>query len=155
MNTPSTENAEPTKPVADPLASLVGTGPETVARRKDIGELHKRLVAMITTVGTGFGEAEAARIERDRAVLSSRLDDVERAVNSMEGALRIELEPMLRSIVADATAQRQSRIGTKILKFLGLGVIFGGGLVVGGIFAAEVLQIKDLGVGFLTRFMGN
>lgn len=99
---------EPAKDLGLPglLAALM-EGENALAKRKDIGELHKRLITALTTMNNGLSEAQAMRVTEDRKQISEKLEEVERAINSMEGALRIELEPMLRNILIDATEQSQ------------------------------------------------
>lgn len=90
------------------LLSALTDGENALAKRKDIGELHKRMITALTTMNSGLSEAQAMRVAEDRKQISEKLDEVERAINSMEGALRIELEPMLRNILIDATEQSHS-----------------------------------------------
>lgn len=87
------------------LLQLLTTGEDALARRKDLTELHKRIVSMFTTLNQGLVESQAAKAAEDRTHLVQRLDQIERAVNGMEGALRIELEPLIRNIVAAAVSR--------------------------------------------------
>lgn len=91
------------QPAADMRALVVALtqGENALARRKDLGEMHKRLIAHLSQTSEGRLEAGAAQSAEDRAAILLRLDQVERAVNSMEGALRIELEPMLRATLQE------------------------------------------------------
>ena len=106
---------------ADPFAAIGGagtievelrkfyaqltTGDDALAKRKDLTELHKRIVAMFTTLNQGLVDSQAAKALEDRTQLIERLDHVERAVNSMEGALRIELEPLVTNIVTSVVSK--------------------------------------------------
>lgn len=139
FNTPHV-SPRPASPALDPalakdigMAGLLATlleGENAVAKRKDIGELHKRLITALTTMNSGLSEAQAMRVAEDRKQISEKLEEVERAINSMEGALRIELEPMLRNILIDATEQSHPQkrslprvaISTIAIFTLGLGL---------------------------------
>ncbi len=87
------------------LLTRLTTGEDALAKRKDLTELHKRIVTMFTTLNQGLVDTQAAKAQEDRAQLVQRLDQVERAVNSMEGALRIELEPLILNIVTAAATK--------------------------------------------------
>ncbi len=114
-----------------------------LARRRDLGEMHKRLVAMVTTLNQGLGDAQIAKAAADRAELGQRLDQMERAVNSMDGALRIELEPILRTIVTDAvSANNTPRNRQPVSVFLSL-VVFIAGIALGAIYAPEIKDISN------------
>ncbi|MEM1100302.1 MAG: hypothetical protein AAGH73_02075, partial [Pseudomonadota bacterium] len=82
------------------------TGDAALARRSDLGELNTRIVRMFETLKKGVGEMYVAKAEADRLMLSERIDTLEDAVNRMEGALRIELEPVLRGAVAQVMAEQ-------------------------------------------------
>ncbi|MFC2968695.1 hypothetical protein [Acidimangrovimonas pyrenivorans] len=136
-NAKKPEVARP-KSEIEALRQALMQGDEALARRRDIGELHKRIVNMITTLNQGLDEKQAARFAEDKAHFVARLEQIERAVNSMEGALRVELEPLLHSMVERAVESRGTARPAKAriaLQWLAAGVV---GLVVGLGFSTEI-----------------
>lgn len=109
-------------------------GETALARRRDIGELHRRLLSAIGPA------AEEAR------PLLNRLDSVEKSINSMEGALRIELEPMLRAIIDEAVEKRIARPAFSAGRTLLAAGLFVAGLMAGMLFAPQIegfSQVSD------------
>ncbi|MGR3762480.1 hypothetical protein ACUXV3_20460 (plasmid) [Roseobacteraceae bacterium NS-SX3] len=90
------------------IAALLRGGEAPLAARGDLVELHNRIARMFTTLNEGLGEMQAQKAAADRQALAGRLDTLEAAVNRMEGALRIEFEPVLKAAVSEALA-RQAR----------------------------------------------
>ena len=82
-------------------------GPDAppLAAQADLVALHKRIAEMFATLNEGLGAQAERKAAADRAALSTRIDQLEEAVNRMEGALRIEFEPVLKATVAEALAQ--------------------------------------------------
>ena len=112
MNQANRKPAEPVMPVPDQqsegteaLIERLTTGETAVAQRRDLGELHKRLVTMITSMTEGLGEAQAKRDQRHEGAIGERFEALEHAVNGLESALRIELEPMIARSVAEVSGQ--------------------------------------------------
>lgn len=133
--TPPPADTAPPKDLGLPgLLAAMMEGENALAKRKDIGELHKRLIAALTTMNSGLSEAQAMRVAEDRKQISEKLEEVERAINSMEGALRIELEPMLRNILIDATEQHHAPKRSFSRKFMSLSFVFSAGLFFGSIY---------------------
>ncbi|MGB8814201.1 MAG: hypothetical protein WCC57_13570 [Paracoccaceae bacterium] len=123
------------------LKALLMEGENALAKRKDIGELHKRIITALTTLNQGLGEAQAMRVAEDRTQLIAKLDEVERAINSMEGALRIELEPMLRNIVHEAAEQLDAR-PRRLWRMSSIAAVFFAiGLAVGAFYAQSIVQL--------------
>ncbi len=110
------------------LAAHLRGGPQPLGTRGDLIELHKRITGMFATLNEGLGEMYAQKAEADRRALSARMDTLEEAVNRMEGALRIELEPVLRDsfakVLAKDTAARRRSLGQRLKR----GITKGGGL---------------------------
>ncbi len=77
------------------LAAALGKGETAVARRRDLAELLRRTIVALDERGAG---AEAAR--------SARFDRLEQRIDSVEGALRIELAPMIGRILSEELASR-------------------------------------------------
>jgi len=88
------------------LQRALVTGEGALARRSDLVNMHSSVVKLFETLNQGVGEMYVAKAEKDRSALSARIDGLEEAVNRMEGALRIELEPVLRAAMADVVAQQ-------------------------------------------------
>ncbi|MEX0309020.1 MAG: hypothetical protein AB3N17_02120 [Tateyamaria sp.] len=86
-------------------AALVD-GEHAIARQKDMIELHKRIVAMFTTLNSGLGEQQSKKAEKDREILVAKLDEMGRAVNGMEAAFRIEMAPVLEQMFVNALETR-------------------------------------------------
>jgi hypothetical protein len=78
-------------------------GDQALARRKDLGEMYKRIVAMLTTLETGLSERQTARADQERSAMSERLDQIERSVNGVEGVLRIEMDQLIRRAIGDSS----------------------------------------------------
>ncbi|MEX0301551.1 MAG: hypothetical protein AB3N24_03930 [Leisingera sp.] len=87
------------------IATALREGQAPLAAQADLVALHKRIAEMFTTLNQGLGEQAAQKAAADRAALTARIDHLEEAVNRMEGALRIEFEPVLKAAVAEALAQ--------------------------------------------------
>ncbi|WP_371054958.1 hypothetical protein [Rhodosalinus sp. K401] len=114
--------------------ALVSDSNAPLARRGDLVELHNRFVKLFETLNEGLGEAQARKAADDRAAITERLEVMEDAVNRMEGALRIEFEPVLRAALRDVVAEqnrpkrRPVRATLRVAVLLGLGVALGAAL---------------------------
>ncbi|AHD12115.1 hypothetical protein [Phaeobacter gallaeciensis] len=130
----------------DQLAAHLRSGPQPLGTRSDLIELHKRITGMFATLNEGLGEMYTQKAEADRKALSARMDALEEAVNRMEGALRIELEPVLRDSFAkvlakDTAARRRSlrqRLQRGITKGGGLALILALGLAAGTLYHSRI-----------------
>ncbi|APG49388.1 MULTISPECIES: hypothetical protein [Phaeobacter] len=109
----------------DQLAAHLRGGSQPLAGRGDLIELHKRITAMFATLNDGLGEMYTQKAAADRKALNARIDTLEEAVNRMEGALRIELEPVLRKSFAKVIAE-QSNTGRGLRQRLAGAVSRGG-----------------------------
>jgi hypothetical protein len=125
------------------LLAQLTKGEEALARRKDLTELHKRVVTMFTTLNQGLAEGQAAKAQEDRQQLVARLDAIERGVNGMEGALRIELEPLVRNIVA-ASFSKIDRTGRgNSMHPVWKGLILCGAIAMGAYFSDPILAFAQ------------
>ncbi|UWR82361.1 hypothetical protein K4K97_18700 (plasmid) [Phaeobacter inhibens] len=128
------------------LAAHLRGGPQPLGTRGDLIELHKRITGMFATLNDGLGAMYTQKAEADRKALSARMDALEDAVNRMEGALRIELEPVLRDSFAkvlakDTAARRRSpgqRLKRGITKGGGLALILALGLAAGTLYHSRI-----------------
>jgi len=111
------ENTDTSGPNAasDPLKT---DSHDQVATRRDLIELHKRMVDMFKTLSTGLTALTTEKAEKDRATLSARIDEMERSLNTMEGMVRIEMVPQFRTVLNEALEERDigssSRLGQRI-----------------------------------------
>lgn len=88
------------------LKTALIAGDDPMAKRSDLVAMHKRLVEMNTTLGQGLNEAMAKQADATRKSVDGRIGNLEKSVNSIEGALRIELAPLLDRMVAEAVEAR-------------------------------------------------
>ncbi|KIC22144.1 hypothetical protein [Leisingera sp. ANG-Vp] len=86
------------------IAAALRKGDTPLAAQEDLVALHKRIVDLFATLNEGLGARHSRKAAEDRAALTARIDELEAAVNRMEGALRIEFEPVLKAAVAEALA---------------------------------------------------
>ncbi|MFX0543664.1 hypothetical protein ACEWPM_018455 [Roseovarius sp. S4756] len=125
-----------------------------LARRGDLTELHKRIVQMLQTLSQAVGETITKKGADDRKELTARIDTLEDAVNRMEGALRIEFEPVLRKAMADVVAERampKRRLGRQMFW---TGVILTAGLALGVAFHTELSGLAKQIVSVLSTALG-
>ena len=105
---PETDPDQPprlTESVLAQIAAAMRQGEAPLAARDDLVALHNRIAEMFTTLNDGLGAQYTGKAEADRTALSARIDQLETAVNRMEGALRIEFEPVLKAALTEALAQ--------------------------------------------------
>lgn len=80
-------------PESRALLRVLTEGDMALARRKDLGELLRRLQAAQSSIPAG-----------EPALAQDRLDRLEGSLNRIDGALRIELAPILKAAVQDGLA---------------------------------------------------
>lgn len=100
------------------LAAALGKGETAVARRRDLAELLRRTTAAL--------DDRAASADATRA---ARFDLLERRLDSVEGALRIELAPMIGRLLSDELAARPAGHQTRHGLGLGLALAFAAGVL--------------------------
>lgn len=98
------------------LAAALGKGETAVARRRDLAELLRRTTTALDERATS---AEAAR--------AARFDRLDRRLDSVEGALRIELAPMIGRLLSEALATRPAPHRTR--QGLALALAFAAGVL--------------------------
>ena len=146
----ATHTSQPAEPSSQPslgpadlrlLNQLLHGGDRPLAERADLVELHKRILTMFTTLNEGLGETQDRKAAQDRAALGARIDDLEAAVNRMEGALRIEMEPVLRDsfarVIAE-TARPQRSWWDRLGRAGALALLLGAGLTLGTLYHGEL-----------------
>lgn len=140
---PAAQSSQPSLGPADLrlLNQLLHGGDRPLAERADLVELHKRILTMFTTLNEGLGETQDRKAAQDRAALGARIDDLEAAVNRMEGALRIEMEPVLRDsfarVIAE-TARPQRSWWDRLGRAGALALLLGAGLTLGALYHGEL-----------------
>jgi len=125
---------------------------EKVARQRDIAELHKRMVQMFTTLNEGLTATALAKAAKDREELCARLDKTELAVNSMEGLLRIEFAPQIRTLIHEEMDdhRRQQKTGWRPFFFwLSSSAAF---LVAGTVFNTELTEFYNFLSTYILQF---
>lgn len=133
------ESAAPQKPTLTTADALLVhralmSQDNGLARRSDLTELHKRIVQMIQTLAEGLGDSIAKKTAKDRNELTLRIDVLEESVNRMEGALRIEFEPVLRAAMRDVMAEQAAPKRHLGRKLAWTGIVLAAGLVAGTVF---------------------
>lgn len=113
-------------------------GEDSLAKRKDIGEMHKRIVAMFTTLNQGLAASQDKKAADDRTALERRLEAMERSVDNMEGALRIELPPMLQEMVIEATSAKISGREVLTSRTVMWAIVFCSGMAMGSLFSTNI-----------------
>lgn len=124
----------------------LGQGLSGFARQGDIVELHKR-------IGEKFEKLppEIFALGQDhRESVLARIDALETSLNSLEAALRIELPPLLTRTITEATQQAAPRRRGVSLKFLLVLLFAGGGLILGAIYHAPIMEILTRLPGYLS-----
>jgi hypothetical protein len=120
------------------LQRLLSEGDAALARRSDVIELHKRIIKLFETLNQGVGDMYVAKAEQDRSMLSTRIDGLEDAVNRMEGALRIEFEPVLRQTLSQVVAEQNGVQPARRGRGLWIMTVLIAGLALGSVFHAQI-----------------
>ena len=118
-----------------PSQSQAGDEP---ALKRDLVELHRRIVTMFTTLNKGLAEGSERKAAEDRAEITARLDRMEEAVNKMEGILRIEMAPQIRAIVQEELEDQRLTVPSVRMVWLGRMLMLGGALAFGVVFADQI-----------------
>ncbi len=113
-------------------------GEDSLAKRKDIGEMHKRIVAMFATLNQGLAESQDKKAADDRIAIERRLEAMERSIDTMEGALRIELPPMLQEMVIEVAAARNSGRAMPTSRIVMWTVVFCIGMAIGSFLPTSI-----------------
>lgn len=150
--------AAPAKPAPDPKTRTVprpllsasdvqllqeglAAGRQPMATRRDLVELNKRLVEMLTTLNAGLSEQQTRKAEDDRRELSAKLEEMEQAVNAMEGLLRIELAPQFRMMLNESFEDHFPRRRAAWRTWAGAAAAALAGVAVGVNFSPELQQL--------------
>ncbi|THH38492.1 hypothetical protein E4Z66_02675 [Aliishimia ponticola] len=119
------------------------------ATRQDLIELHSRMVTMFKTLNHGLGEMAMKTAERDRKELCDRIEIVEKSLDSVEAALRVELTPQIQSILRSELTASPAKKGGNIFRMVS-GVVVAIALVVAGsVFSADIQPLTSSATGYL------
>ncbi|GGA12388.1 hypothetical protein [Neptunicoccus cionae] len=94
------------------LQGFLVAGEKPIAKREDVIELYNRMVTLLRALNESLTEKQDGRSKQERIHLESRFDQIDGAVNSMEGALRIELAPLLSQVVEEQF-ERHAKVKAK------------------------------------------
>ncbi|NSY39518.1 hypothetical protein [Leisingera sp. ANG59] len=132
-------------------------GPDTppLAAQADLVALHKRIAEMFTTLNEGLGARAEQKAAADRATLSARIDQLEEAVNRMEGALRIEFEPVLKAAVAEALTQSAPKPRRRWRGALAAALLAGAALAAGAWWHEPLQQAAETAAQILAGWLGS
>jgi hypothetical protein len=129
------------------LHSALVKGEQAIARQKDMIEMHKRFVAMFTTLNTGLGEQQSRKAAEDRAVLVEKLESMEHAVNGMEGVLRIEMAPQLERMLDDALDRREPKQNPRRFRVFWVILALIVGLAIGTLYSEKIEETSFQAMG--------
>lgn len=111
------------------IVGILSEGRPPLASRADLIELHSRIVKMFATLTDGLSEVQARKAAEDRRSMMERIDELDKAINKIEGAIRIEMQPMITSELQDIlkgssptkpTASSGRAVLLKVMAFSGL-----------------------------------
>lgn len=131
---------EPQKPSPPQPESTVKSAIRP-ASQQDLIELHKRFVTMFTTLNEGLSDTAKARAEKDRAEMDVKIEGLETSLNSLEGMLRIELVPQIRSLIGEEISQKPPMKRQQFRRVLGVGVICAVCVFIGAEFSEQVGEV--------------
>lgn len=125
------------------------------ARQSDLVELHKRIVAMFTTLREGLGDQSEAKAARDRKEICERLDELEQSMNCMEGMLRIEMTPQIRSVLNEALEECNIGVQSRWRGGFFRAVLLTAGVVAGVVWSAEITQAATAATAFVMELFNG
>lgn len=125
------------------LHAALTNGPDGLVRRRDLGDLHRQTVKLFQTLNDGLGEQQRLKAAEDRSVLIARMERLEKSVNAMEGAVRIEMAPLLRGMLDEALAAQAVRQSSRSYRAMWLGAGLTAGLLAGVFFADAIMPMAD------------
>lgn len=141
------------------LHAALTKGTDGLARKRDLGDMHRQTVKLFQTLNEGLGEQQRSKAAEDRNVLIARMERLENSVNAMEGAVRIEMVPLLRNMLNEALAAQVVRQSPRSRRGLWLAMGLTVGVVLGGIFAADIAPgangLADRAMQTAARMMGR
>ena len=137
------------------IAAALRQGEAPLAAQADLVALHKRIAEMFTTLNEGLGAQAAQKAAADRAALTARIDQLETAVNRMEGALRIELEPVLKAAVAEALARAAPKPRRRWRGVLAAAFVASAALAAGAWWHMPLQQAADTAAQILAGWLGS
>ncbi|MFW8637138.1 hypothetical protein [Cribrihabitans pelagius] len=140
--------------IANALRQGGASGP-ALAAQADLVALHKRIAEMFTTLNEGLGAQTTRKAAADRAALGARLDQLEAAVDRMEGALRIEFEPVLKAALAEALSDAAPAPHRRWRGGLAAALLAAAALAAGAWWHAPLQQAADTAAQSLAAWLGS
>lgn len=130
---------------------FLANGKTPLARRRDIIEHYNRMIELFKTLNTGLSERHAASVRQDREAVLGRLDAIERTLNGVEGAVQIEIKPVLAELLELRELARPAR-PRRLRSIALLAVVAALGLGCGLMFADPILQFaRDVMPGVMEK----
>ena len=118
------------------LREGLGTGMTGYARQGDVIELHKRISDRFDKLPAALAEQAAGTPDST----AEQMQAIEGALNSLEGALRIELAPFLTKAVREEISRTEKP--RSLMRTTGLVVLaLGAGIAVGTLWNGEILAL--------------
>lgn len=111
------------------------------ASQQDLIELHKRFVTMFTTLNDGLSESAKKRAEQERAEMDAKIAGLESSLNSLEGMLRIELVPQIRSLIGEEIAHKSPVKRRLFRRVIGISLICGVCVFLGATYSEQVSEL--------------
>jgi len=131
---PKVEPKKPTSPQPEPSA----TSAIRPASQQDLIELHKRFVAMFATLNEGLSDGATKRADKDRAEMDAKIEGLETSLNSLEGMLRIELVPQIRTLIGEEIGQKSPMKRRFLGRLFGIGAICAACVFIGAEYSEQV-----------------
>lgn len=117
------------------FTASIMAGENALARRRDLSEMHKRLMTALAEIDKTAGA--------EGIPTAARLDTIERGMSSIESALRIELAPLLRDIVNEALEARSEPKRRSLASLVFGAAIFASGIGAGMFYAAHPADVTS------------
>ncbi len=121
----------------DRIRAHLGQGMAGFARQGDIVELHKRIGEKFEQLPRELGAANQARASELRA----EVETLQASLNSLEGALRIELAPMLQKSITETLQKTQPRGRGGAVAWLWAAAALCAGIGIGALYQQELFRI--------------
>ncbi|WP_069301567.1 hypothetical protein [Neptunicoccus sediminis] len=137
------------------LQGFLVSGEKPIAKREDVIELYNRMVTLLRALNESLTEKNDARTKTERTHLDSRFDRIDGAVNSMEGALRIELAPLLGQIVEEKLQHHTKATTKKSRSMLGRISLIAVGLAAGVFLSDTILSEAQNVTAIIQGFIVN
>ncbi len=122
------------------------------ATRKDLIDLHSRILKMITTMDVGLKDVADQNAKTDRQDIFRRLDSMTESVNSLEGAIRIEIAPHLQNVLNEVLDKRNIGTSRRFLSRFTWLFLLGCAFAVGVYASDSVLRASFIAIEYVITF---